>query len=65
MKPKFKIGDRVKWVDTPFLSNGTIKKVVDGFGSIAYIVKIDEKAPNTYAYETDELLAFPNDLEFE
>lgn len=29
----------------------------------AYTVKLDKKAPNEYAYNTDEILQFPNDVE--
>ena len=65
MKPKFKVGDRVKFTDKPFLSNGYIHRVAIGFGGVAYIVKTDRKAPNEYAYNTDELLAFPADIEKE
>ncbi len=66
MKPEFKINDRVKWKDKPFLSNGCVLKVVTSpFGGHYYIIKTDEKAPNEYAYNTDELLAWPNDIEKE
>ena len=62
----FKVGDRVKFKDKDFLSNGAIKKVVAGqFSAAAYIVKLDKKAPNEYAWDTDEVLAWPNDLEKE
>jgi len=44
----------------PILSDGYVKKVIKGFG---YIIKLDEKAPNEYAWETDEVLAFPSDIE--
>lgn len=63
MKPQFKVGDRVKWADKAFLTNGKVIKVVNYFGNVAYIVKTDQKAPNEYAWETDELLAFPTDIE--
>jgi len=53
------VGDRVK-TKHDFLSNGNIITVHEGFG---YIVKLDEKAPNEYAWETDELLMFEEDLE--
>lgn len=67
MKPKFKVGDRVKWrEDLSFLSNGYVLKVIPSvFGSQAYIIKTDEKAPNAYAYNTDELIAWPDDIEKE
>lgn len=29
----------------------------------AYTIKLDKKAPNEYAWNTDEILQFPNDLE--
>lgn len=57
-------GDRVKFTDKPFLSNGT---VIDWKysrpPSKVYIIKLDEKAPNEYAYETDEVLSFGHDIE--
>ncbi len=62
---KFKIGDRVKHIDHPFLSHGHIIKVVNNFGYVVYVVKLDEKAPNEYAYNTDEVLAFSSDIEEE
>lgn len=62
----FKVGGRVKFKEKDFLSNGSIKKVCNGvFWSKAYIVKLDRKAPNEYAWNTDEVLAWPNDLEKE
>jgi hypothetical protein len=66
MKPKFKINDRVKWKDKPFLSNGYVLKVMNsGLGGLLYIIKTDEKAPNEYAWNTDNLIAWPNDIELE
>jgi hypothetical protein len=66
MKPKFKVGDRVKWKDKPFLSNGYVLKVVTyAFDSCYYIVHTDNKAPNEYAWDTDKLLAWSNDIEKE
>lgn len=59
---KFKAGDRVKHINHPFLSAGSIKTVMPDFG---YIVKLDEKAPNEYAWDTDEVLAFPSYIEAE
>ena len=62
----FKVGDRVKFKDNDFLSNGSIKKVISvHFSTAAYIVKLDKKAPNEYAWITDEVLAWPTDLEKE
>jgi hypothetical protein len=58
-----KAGDRVKH-KYPFLSDGEVVKVVEGaFIGPAYIVKLDEKAPNTYAWNTDEILCFAEDIE--
>jgi hypothetical protein len=66
MKPKFKVGDRVKWKDKPFLSNGYVLKAMNsGLGGLLYIIKTDEKAPNEYAWNTDNLIAWPNDIEKE
>jgi hypothetical protein len=66
MKAKFKVGDRVKWKDKPFLSNGFVLKDVESiFGAVAYIIKTDELAPNEYAWNTDELLAWGDDIEKE
>jgi hypothetical protein len=66
MKPKFKVGDRVKWKDKDFLSNGYVLKVMNsGLGGLLYIIKTDEKAPNEYAWNTDNLIAWPNDIELE
>lgn len=57
-----KAGQRVKFIDKPFLSDGCVKKVVRSFGSKYYIIKLDEKAPNEYAWETDEVLSFGCDI---
>lgn len=66
MKPKFKVGDRVKWKHITFLSGGYVLKVVTSpFGGHYYIIKTDEYAPREYAWNTDELLAWPNDIEKE
>ena len=57
-------GDRVR-TKYDFLSDGEIIKTirysesVDVFG---YVIKLDEKAPNEYAYETDEVLLPPEDV---
>lgn len=53
------IGDRVK-TKHKFLSEGTLKKKVPYVG---WIVKLDEKAPNEYAWDTDEVLLFDGDIE--
>ena len=57
---EIKQGDRVRFLDKPFLSDGYVKQVVVNLG---YIIKLDEKAPNKYAWETDEVLSFGNDIE--
>jgi hypothetical protein len=36
-----------------------------GWGTLMYIIKTDEKAPNEYAWNTDELIAWPSDIELE
>ena len=59
MAKELKVGDRVSHRHN-FLSDGKVIKVVKYFG---YVVKLDEKAPNEYAWETDEILCFPNDIE--
>ena len=56
-----KVGDRVK-TRHKFLSDGVIKKIIPHVG---YMVHLDEKAPNEYAYETHDVLLFPEDLELE
>lgn len=53
------IGDRVKILNHDFLSDGFIKDVIEG----CYIIKLDEKAPNEYAWDTDEALMFGINLE--
>lgn len=58
-----KVNDRVKFIDKPFLSDGYILRIVDSFGAPAYIIKLDEKAPNEYAWNTDEVLSFGDDIE--
>jgi hypothetical protein len=49
----------------PYLSDGNVKTVHEGFGgcNVGYVIKLDEKAPNEYAYDTDEVLMFPCDIE--
>jgi hypothetical protein len=49
-----KINDRVTIKDHDFLSDGYVLEVWAG----ACIIKLDEKAPNQYAWETDEVLMF-------
>lgn len=60
---KFKVGDRVTIPSLEFLSAGSIIRVLKGMN--AAIVKLDEKAPNEYAWETDEVLMWMTDLEEE
>ena len=57
---KFKIGDRVTLPNHDFLSDGVIIKVIKAAN--ACVIKLDEKAPNTYAWETDEVLMFNVDI---
>ena len=56
-----KINDRVKILNHDFLSNGFIKDIIEN----CYIIKLDKKAPNQYAYETDEVLMFGINLALE
>lgn len=58
---KFKVGDRVTIPSLEFLSAGSIIRILKGMN--AAIVKLDEKAPNEYAWETDEVLMWMVDLE--
>ena len=61
---KLKLGDRVK-TNHEFLSEGFISKVIKSplcRGVFAYIIKLDVKAPNEYAYETDEVVMFPEEI---
>lgn len=60
---KFKVGDRVTIPSLEFLSAGSIIRILKGMN--AAIVKLDEKAPNEYAWETDEVLMWMTDLEEE
>lgn len=52
--------DRVTLPNHPFLSGGVIENIIPGLG---FVIKLDEKAPNTYAWETDEVIMFPEDVE--
>lgn len=56
-----KVGTRVRHVNCDFLSDGYIIKVIQS--GVAYVVKLDKKAPNEYAWDTDEVLVFPSDIE--
>lgn len=58
-----KINDRVKFINKPFLSDGYILRIFVSFGAPTYIIKLDEKAPNEYAWNTDEVLSFGSDIE--
>jgi len=58
------IGDRVRFKDHPFLSDGNISDIYPNPPSSAwYTVKLDEKPPNEYAWNTDEVLAFDDQIE--
>jgi len=58
----FNINQRVKILNHDFLSDGYILNIFTSFGISVYIVKLDLKAPNTYAWETDEVLMYAEDL---
>lgn len=59
-----KIGQRVKFPSMPFLSDGAIvEQFSDSSGLLGYSVKLDRKAPNEYAYDTDLIFVFPDELE--
>jgi len=60
MKQEFELYQRVRFTDKPFLSDGYILKIVKGLG---YTIKLDKKAPNEYAWDTDEVLSFGDDIE--
>jgi hypothetical protein len=60
---KLKVGTRVHIRDHDFLSDGYVKEVIGSSLATAYIIKLDEKAPNTYAWETDEVFMYPEHLE--
>lgn len=70
---EFKEGDRIKFTDKSFLSNGYVLKVhanpyFEGVfykGVFAYTIKLDLYAPNEYAWNTDEVLSFGDDIELE
>ena len=55
-----KINDRVAIKDHDFLSDGYVLEAWEGIN--ACIIKLDEKAPNSYAWETDEVLMFNRHL---
>lgn len=59
MKTKLKVKQRVSIPNHSFLSEGYVLRILDGFG---YIIKLDKKAPNTYAWDTDEIFMFPDDV---
>jgi len=54
---KFKAGQRV---DAGFLGEGEVQVIYPYLG---YMVMLDKKAPNEYAWETNEVLLFAEDLE--
>ena len=57
------LNDRVRFTDKPFLSDGYIKKIITNLGHPFFIIKLDRKAPNEYAFETDEVVSFGGDIE--
>lgn len=57
------IGQRVELPNHPFLSRGFVKSNMAGLR--ASIVKLDEQAPNEYAWNTDEVLMWWVDIEEE
>ena len=59
---KFKTNQRAEIVDHDFLSDGYILQIIKSYGIEFYLIKLDEKAPNTYAWETDEVLMFAENL---
>lgn len=62
----FKTGDRIKFKNKTFLSNGTIIETIHIFDEVSYLIKLDEKAPNEYVWNTDEILELDSyDLEYE
>lgn len=66
MSKAFNKGDRVTLPNHEFLSDGVIKKI--HFSPVsskpfAATVKLDEKAPNEYAWETDEVFMYFSDME--
>ena len=58
-----KVGQRVTLPSHDFLSNGVIKENIPSMR--ATIVKLDEKAPNEYAWNTDEVFMWWVDIEEE
>lgn len=66
MRKTFKEGDRVTLPNHEFLSGGVIKNI--HFSAVssklyAATVKLYEKAPNEYAWETDEVFMYFSDME--
>jgi hypothetical protein len=57
---KISVGARVTFPEKPLLPDGYIKKHVYGLTGelVGYFVKLDKKAPNQYAYNTDEFFEF-------
>jgi len=60
---KFKLKQRVRFTDKPFLGDGYILRIIDTYEEDYYVIKLDKKAPNEYAWDTDEVLSFGDDIE--
>jgi hypothetical protein len=63
---QLKVGDRVTLPHFKFLSDGVITEVVKSRllpNASGYVIKLDEKAPNEYAYDTYNVFMFPRDVE--
>ena len=58
-----KAGDRVRFTDISSLSDGVILKVLEKSFYEVYIIKLDKKATDEYAWDTDEILSFGDDIE--
>jgi hypothetical protein len=65
MKP-LKVGDSVTMPKFEFLSDGVIAEVVTYQfhpDVVGYVITLDDKAPNEYAYNTHTVFMFPIDVE--
>jgi len=60
-----KVNQRVTLPNHDFLSNGYILRILPDDGITFYVIKLDVKAPNTYAWETDEVLMLQEDIKLE
>jgi len=60
-----KVNQRVTLPNHDFLSNGYILRILPDDGITFYIIKLDVKAPNAYAWETDEVLMLQEDIKLE